>query len=356
MQMTTIKRWKVLFQGSCKTRRGDKAEQLSRAEPIARALGDLLIRHDFELILGGTRGIDNFVGTAAMVACQELHLSEKERIRTYLPDRNGQSQKGFGLVLKPVDRRWQEVRTFLVNECDAVIALIGGKGTSDSIQKAVLAGKPVFPIAVAGGAAEVEWKKLKQREYFNRRPGDLDFLADLSADGRTIAETVVKHCSTLKLEGKNVGYSRRIFIVHGHDNSLKNECTRLLERLEFQPVILHERPDLGRTIFAKLNAEMSDIGYAFVLFSPDDVGSTVASKDNLVLRARQNVIFEHGLFVGHLGPSRVCAILKGSVEMPSDLHGVLYKHVPEDGLIDNIALEIVKELRAAGYYVDANRL
>jgi predicted nucleotide-binding protein len=354
--MTTIKRWKVLFQGSCKTRRGDNAEQLSRAEPIARALGDLLIRHDFELILGGTGAIDNFIGTAAMEVCQELHLSEKERIRTYLLDPKDQSQKGFGLVLEPVDRRWQEVRTFLVNECDAVIALIGGKGTSDSIQKAVLAGKPVFPIAVAGGAAKVEWKKLKQKDFFNRSPGDIDFLADLSADDRTIAETIVKHCSTLKLEGKNFGYSRRIFIVHGHDTSLKNEFARLLERLEFQPVILHEQPDLGRTIFAKLNAEMSDIGYAFVLFSPDDVGSTVASKDNLVLRARQNVIFEHGLFAGHLGLSRVCAILKGSIEIPSDLHGVLYKHVPEDGSIDNITLEIVKELRAAGYYVDANRL
>jgi len=116
--MTTIKRWKVLFQGSYRTRRGDKAEQLSRAEPIARALGDLLIRHDFELILGGTGAIDNFIGTAAMEACQELHLSEKERIRTYLRDPKGQSQKGFGLVLEPVDRRWQEVRTFLVNECE----------------------------------------------------------------------------------------------------------------------------------------------------------------------------------------------------------------------------------------------
>ena len=57
--MTTIKRWKVLFQGSCKTKRGDNVEQLLRAEPIARAVGDLLIRHDFELILGGTRGIED---------------------------------------------------------------------------------------------------------------------------------------------------------------------------------------------------------------------------------------------------------------------------------------------------------
>lgn len=151
-------------------------------------------------------------------------------------------------------------------------------------------------------------------------------------------------------------YSRRVFIVHGHDGELKNELARLLERLQFEPVILHELADRGDTIFAKLTGEMSDVGFAFVLLTPDDVGGTGPANTTLKPRARQNVVFEHGLFVGHLRSDRVCAITKGEVELPSDLHGVLYKPIHTGGSVAAITFDIVKELRAAGYDVDANRL
>ena len=62
-------------------------------------------------------------------------------------------------------------------------------------------------------------------------------------------------------------YSRRIFIVHGHDGELKNELARLLEHLDFEPIILHEQPDKGQTIFEKLNGELSDVGFAFVILT-----------------------------------------------------------------------------------------
>jgi predicted nucleotide-binding protein/nucleoside 2-deoxyribosyltransferase len=151
-------------------------------------------------------------------------------------------------------------------------------------------------------------------------------------------------------------YSRRVFIVHGHDGELKNELARFLERLDFEPVILHEQPDRGQTILAKLQGEMSDVGFAFVILSPDDVGAVASDTSSLKSRARQNVVFEHGLFLGHLTPQRICAIRKGDVEIPSDLYGVLYKTVlPENG-IRSIAIDIANELRAAGYILDANKL
>jgi predicted nucleotide-binding protein len=150
-------------------------------------------------------------------------------------------------------------------------------------------------------------------------------------------------------------YSRRVFIVHGREDGLKNELARVLERLDFHPVILHEQPDRGQTIFAKLNLEMADIGYAFVLLTPDDVGSLNVPAPDLQHRARQNVVFEHGMFAAHLGPNRVCALRRGEVEMPSDLHGVIYKTIPDTG-IQGVALEIANELKAAGYSVDVNKL
>ena len=67
-------------------------------------------------------------------------------------------------------------------------------------------------------------------------------------------------------------------------------------------------------------------------------------------------MFEHGLLIGLLGPERVCAIVKGDIEIPSDLQGVIYKYVPSNGWLSSIALELVKELKAAGFNVDANAL
>jgi predicted nucleotide-binding protein len=150
--------------------------------------------------------------------------------------------------------------------------------------------------------------------------------------------------------------SRRIFVVHGHDTTLKNELARLLEKLDFKPIILHEQPNRGQTIIEKLGRELGDVGFAFVILTPDDVGAAATSATNLNFRARQNVVFEHGLFAGHLGTSRVCAILKGNVEIPSDLHGVVYRAVPENHSVDTIAVEIADELKAAGYIVDLNKL
>lgn len=159
---------------------------------------------------------------------------------------------------------------------------------------------------------------------------------------------------------KRLPPGRRVFIVHGRQaEDLKNELARILERLQFEPVILHEQPDKGQTIISKLNTEMADVGFAFVIYTSDDVGSLaseVTQVTDLRGRARQNVVLEHGLFIGHLSAARVCAIRTGDVEIPADLQGVLFKNVPLGGDIRSISLELANELRAAGYALDVNRL
>lgn len=151
-------------------------------------------------------------------------------------------------------------------------------------------------------------------------------------------------------------YTRDVFIVHGHDGELKTELARLLERLEFNPIILHEQADKGQTIIQKLQYEGSRVGFAFVLHTPDDEGRKANSSSGLLPRSRQNVVFEHGMFIGRFSNSRVCAIVKHGVEIPSDLSGIVYKIIPAGGGIQSIAYEIVKELRAADYVIDANKL
>jgi predicted nucleotide-binding protein len=143
----------------------------------------------------------------------------------------------------------------------------------------------------------------------------------------------------------------RIFIVHGHDEAAKEIMARFVERLGLTPVILHEQPSSGNTIIEKLLAHM-DVDFAVVLLTPDDVGSLVSTPSSLKSRARQNVVFELGLFVGALGRKKVCALYKGDVELPSDYQGVLYVPMDDAG---GWKLLLAREMRHAGLDVDMNK-
>jgi predicted nucleotide-binding protein len=145
---------------------------------------------------------------------------------------------------------------------------------------------------------------------------------------------------------------RKVFIVHGHETGPRESVARFLERLAFEPVILHERPNKGRTIITKFQEEAADVGFAVVLMTPDDIGGTqglVAA--SMAPRARQNVIFELGFFIGVLGPERVAALVKGTVERPSDFDGVVYIDLDDQGAWK---LTLARELQAAGFEVDLN--
>lgn len=146
----------------------------------------------------------------------------------------------------------------------------------------------------------------------------------------------------------------KIFIVHGHDEHARESVTRFVERLGFEAIILHERPNKGRTIITKFREEADGVGFAIVLMTPDDIGGRALTNAAPVVnaRARQNVVFELGFFIGALGPERVAAMIKGDVERPSDFEGVLY--IPMDR--GDWRLELGRELKAAGYTIDWNRI
>ena len=145
--------------------------------------------------------------------------------------------------------------------------------------------------------------------------------------------------------------TNEIFIVHGRDNETKETVARFLEHLDLEPVILHEQPSQGRTIIEKFERH-ARVGFAIALLTPDDVGALQEDARNLKPRARQNVIFEFGYFIGRLGRNRVCALTKGDVEIPSDYDGVVY--IPLDD-VGGWKMKLVKEFKGAGIDVDANR-
>lgn len=146
--------------------------------------------------------------------------------------------------------------------------------------------------------------------------------------------------------------NNKIFIVHGHDNSIKNEMARFIEKLDLDPIILHEQPNASKTIIEKIESN-NDVGYAVVLYTPCDVGSRKDMGSELKPRARQNVVFEHGYFIGHLGRNRVAALLSDGVEAPNDISGVVYIHLDERGAWK---LDLARELKEAGFQINTNAI
>jgi len=152
--------------------------------------------------------------------------------------------------------------------------------------------------------------------------------------------------------------SNKIFIVHGHDDSMKNDVARVITTLGFEPVILHEQPDEGMTVIEKFEKYSMECAYAIVLLSPDDIGQQkdVDPSDGKY-RARQNVILELGFFVGKIGRKRVLALLKndstGNLEVPSDLAGLVHTLYESSG---GWKIKLGQGLKSCGYEVDFNRI
>lgn len=155
----------------------------------------------------------------------------------------------------------------------------------------------------------------------------------------------------IKQERPNIS-TNEIFIVHGHDDGLKNEVARFLEKLTFKPIILHEQASSGDTIIEKIE-RYSKVGFGIVLYTPCDIGNVASSPETLNARARQNVVFEHGYLIGKLGRKNVVALVKGDIEKPNDISGVVYINYT---MGDGWKTDIAKELNAVGYHIDFNKI
>lgn len=155
---------------------------------------------------------------------------------------------------------------------------------------------------------------------------------------------------TKNQKGKN--RSNRVFLVHGHDTELKESTARFLEKLGLKPIILHEQSSKGLTIIEKFE-EYSDVAFAVVLLTPDDNGCKIGENEKFKKRARQNVIFELGYFIGKLGRKNVVGLVKDNIEIPSDFSGIIYIGIDNS---DGWKMMLSKEIKAAGLNIDLNNI
>lgn len=139
--------------------------------------------------------------------------------------------------------------------------------------------------------------------------------------------------------------SKKIFVVHGRDDKSRLElCNLLKDDFKLEPIVLQDKPNNSiETIISKFERLASDCSAAIVLFTPDDVAG-----ENK--RARQNVIFELGYFLGKFqdqGERRIIILKKGNVEIPSDISGVLY--LEYNSSVKEIFYDLRKQLDHWGY-------
>ncbi|MDI7740563.1 nucleotide-binding protein [Lysinibacillus fusiformis] len=141
---------------------------------------------------------------------------------------------------------------------------------------------------------------------------------------------------------------QKVFIVHGRDKNALLETEGILNRAGLEPIVLSRMVNNGLTLIEKFE-KYSDVKYAIVLLTPDDIGALNENKPlnslDFKYRARQNVLFELGFFYGKLGRSNVCCILKSNVEKPSDIDGIAY--LPYNQSVEEVEYPLLKELKQA---------
>ena len=201
------------------------------------------------------------------------------------------------------------------------------------------------------------WLRLNLENTRSYYKGDIDHAALQLKALKEVLEERVAHAapsqdisSSQPTQTFNTG---KIFIVHGHDHSVKDSVARFIAKLGLEPVILHEQPNEGRTVIDKFE-DHAEADFAIVLFTPDDIGYPAKHPEDIKPRARQNVVLELGYFMGKLSRKRVALLQVGDdIEIPSDYAGVLY--LPLDGA-GAWKFLLAKEMNACGMNIDMNKI
>jgi len=151
---------------------------------------------------------------------------------------------------------------------------------------------------------------------------------------------------------------RQIFIVHGHDEEARDQLELALHRLDLEPFILMNTSGGGKTIIEALEGKIgkdfsSDFG--IVLMTPDDMGYALKKgADSAEPRARQNVVLETGMLLSSLTRERMAIVVKGHIELPSDLEGII--RFGYNDHIKEILPKLCKRLNEVGFELEADKI
>jgi predicted nucleotide-binding protein len=240
-----------------------------------------------------------------------------------------------------------ELKALEVAVNDTLLRCFGENTTAFNTYKSA-AGLTWFPMVIMGGAPRPNCTVPVSKNIQNSIALLTQAQRSLKEDLEDLSHSHPQTRSDSNQESLSAP-SRRVFVVHGHDEAAREMVARFLEKIGFEAIILHEQANKGQTVIEKIE-RFSDVSFAVVLLTPDDEGCAKGGVPEP--RARQNVLLELGYFIGKLGRENVCALKRGKVEIPSDFAGIVWQPMEDSGW----KLALGRELQEAGHNLDWNQI
>lgn len=123
---------------------------------------------------------------------------------------------------------------------------------------------------------------------------------------------------------KSAKKSNRVFITHGNTNEWRKVQPFIEKDVRLATVELAQQYNGGQTIIEKLIANADHCDSAVIVWTGDDIDDAGSP------RARENVMHEIGFFQGRYGRNRVILLHEEGVNVPSNLHGLIYSPFPRE--------------------------
>jgi len=208
----------------------------------------------------------------------------------------------------------------------------------------------LMPDSIAWDKAQRQWESIEGRQKVSTQIKEEPIPSLLIQRGW---RADIKLHKAIKLCNNAVPISsKKVFVVHGHNVDARDAIEKYLEDLDLEPITIAKQPHEGQTIIDKFTSN-ADVAFAIVLLTSDDNCTENHNGSSPRLRARQNVIFELGFFLGRLDKKNVAMLIKGDIEKPSDIEGIGFTVMEDNGAWKS---KLADEMKAAGLNIDKNKI
>ena len=183
---------------------------------------------------------------------------------------------------------------------------------------------PQTQMAPTAPGVESEWRY--SRVQVERLARDIDQIFEIRANSELAAPSTDSR-------------PQRVFLSHGSAPDWR-EVQAFIERdIKLPTLELAQEPNQGMTILAKLVDASEQCDSAIIVMTGDDLDGDGQA------RARENVIHEIGYFQGKYGLSRIVLLHEDGVNIPSNIHGLVYTPFPKGVITATFGL-LLRELSA----------
>jgi len=183
-----------------------------------------------------------------------------EQKRVYIDRLKNRIEQLNAFNPETVQKRFNEPEVMaLQNAIDDTLSAVFGNGTVEYDRyssAARLDHGPVIAKLAFGGRGEYYDEGHEARQYIAE--GKQQSLALLWQAVRTLEEEIAaeqqQFSTPTSTASTQRALERKVFVVHGRDEGAREAVARFLQKIGFEPIILHEQANQGRTVIEKVEA------------------------------------------------------------------------------------------------------